>query len=185
MGIRENKLANAGRSFTLELRFRGLDTFRETYATRKEALKVEAELKQKMRAQAQMQRAANFPRSKIQSAMETFMERNVFDLILEYNERKKVKSLPKRNGKQGEGWSTHLPTVEKSLGQITVAQLTPSWAIDYVARMRGAMSTHGRPFSYSTIEKSGSTANVLMSAPAEGRRDYLDGDLKCRYSSRV
>ncbi len=153
MGIRVNELANGGRSFTVDLRYRGMDDFRETYTTFEEALKEESEVKPKMREQARLLRASKFPKSKIQSAMETFMGRRVADVIVDYIDRKKANSLLKRNGKQGEGWNSHKDTVENALGELTVAEISPGWAKDYVARMRVKASMHGRPYTYSTIEK--------------------------------
>jgi integrase len=160
MPIIKNDLANGGSSFTVELRHTGIEAFRETYPTEAEASSIHAFMQPKMKAAAKAARAAakaargalGAPNHRL-SPMAAFMQRKVIDVAKEYIKRKKAKSLLKRNGKQGEGWDSHVNTLETMVGESTIGDIVPTWSDDYVARMRTTDSMRNEPFSFATIEK--------------------------------
>lgn len=77
----------------------------------------------------------------------------VIDLIDEYLPIKKATSTLKRNGKKGEGWDGHVPTVREALAGATVGDITPLWATNYLTSMRSKPQTRGVGYSLSTIRK--------------------------------
>lgn len=142
-GIKENKFDGAPSTWSLELRYVGVATYRGTFASKKDAIRSRDEIAPKMRAEARAARLASRVVAPKLTARETFDGTIVAELVDQY-----VKS------REGSGWSGHLETVKAAVGETTrIDEIIPSWAIAYVDKMRSATSQRKKPFGYATIGK--------------------------------